>query len=137
MGRPKKERRRCDPEVCKRPVFCLCGLCTRHCQCPPEDGEPQQLLKRPAPARSSHDETRLKIRASVSEEKSIKNIFDPKGLLEAFPPNQRFLANYLPKVARSSGTITSSDTSPNYWGPLIQHINFIIESVCEIDVPIW
>ena len=73
----------------------------------------------------------------MSEEKSIKSIFDPEGLLEAFPPNQKFLANYLPKVARSSGTITSSVTSPNYWGPLIQHINFIIESVCEIDVPIW
>lgn len=69
----------------------------------------------------------------MSEEKSLQNIFDLEGLLEAFPPNQKF-AHHLPKV-RSSATIVASSDNSNYWGPLMLYIESIIESVCEVYAP--
>jgi hypothetical protein len=135
MGRPKKARTRCDPEECKYPVYCACGLCTRHCQlnnqCPSENSDPQ-LPKTPAPSRSNREATLLAIRAGSEEKCFEKNVFDMKALLEAFPPDQS-LANCLPLESRSR-TIEPSNNS-KYWEPLMLYIDSIIETVCVVFSP--
>jgi hypothetical protein len=131
MGRPKKERQSCDEGVCKHKIQCLCGLCTRHCECVSENYNPQ-LLKTPVLNRSSFDKALVAIRAVVSEEKSSKDILDREGLFEIFPPKQS-IAKHLPKVSRSS-KIASPD-SKKYWGPLMIYFESIIESVCEVYAP--